>query len=395
MTQSNISTDVPGRKEVLLVSGVDWPREFGSHGRFIKDKREHPYSKEHSLWEYSFALHNKETVPHLFYFYENDPYSAKAYGLPSQSFDNESNTISNLTLTALNRMADRVRNSELQLGNDIGEAKQTFQMIGDKINTITSAIRHLKRGDFSYAQRALGITDRKRLPKRLRKKQLISKYSRQGIDGLSSAWLELQFGWKPLLSEIKSGYDLMRSSEQNKATKGVEGFNLLKTKSSASTSFSDPFVAGNVTWIRKKIYRINYRFYYEKKVPTVANTNTRLGLDNPFGVLWEITPWSFLIDYFIPIGDYIAAKEFLNKNPPLFAWKTEVIHFTSKATSSNTNILTGIDSKYSSTSILRKQTTVDELLGGVPFPKPKPFSEVFSVAHVLNAIALLGQTLKK
>lgn len=169
---------------------------------------------------------------------------------------------------------------------------------------------------------------------------------------------------------------------------------MLKTRSSSSFIISDPFVAGNVKWLRQLKYRINYRFYYEKKVPNASNTNSKLGLDNPFGVLWEITPWSFLFDYVIPIGNYIAAKEFLNKNPPVVAWKTESRTVSLIAAPSSTGIVTAIDSKLTVQSVRRSPTSTGELLGGVPLPKPKPFSQVFSTAHVLNSIALLGQMIK-
>jgi hypothetical protein len=391
--QKNIYIDDFGYNESLVVSGNDWPRD--EDGRFIKDKKEHYYSKDHSIRRFGRVNHDPIIATTLYNYYIDKPYGALDYGLGPTTFADEDNLIDNAKLKAFNKMADRVRNSGLQLGNDLGESKQTLKMIGDNITRIARAIGSLKRGNFVDAQRLLSIRayDRRKLPRRFRKKQLLSRYSRQGINGLSSAWLELQFGWKPLLSEIHEGWEIYRNGEENRHTEGVESCNLLKTRSSSSFIISDPFIAGNIKWLRQLKYRVQYRFYYEKTIPNASNTNRKLGLDNPYGVLWEITPWSFFIDYFIPIGDYIAAKEFLNKNPPVVAWKTISRTVSLIAAPSNLSVIS-IDSRLTTQSVRRAPTSIGELLGGVPFPKPKLFSQVFSTAHVLNSIALLGQMIK-
>jgi hypothetical protein len=44
-------------------------------------------------------------------------------------------------------------------------------------------------------------------------------------------------------------------------------------------------------------------------------TLQQLGITNPVGLIWELIPYSFIVDWFVPIGDYLSSLDrFLGKD---------------------------------------------------------------------------------
>jgi hypothetical protein len=100
-----------------------------------------------------------------------------------------------------------------------------------------------------------------------------------------------------------------------------------------------------------------------------------------------------LLDYVIPIGDYLNAKEAINKIDALsyVKWEKETNHmrgvwspsFAEKAT----------PAVYSKV-VFNRSVLEPNQLKNVPLPSIKPLKSIFSTTHVLNSIALLRGAFK-
>lgn len=51
---------------------------------------------------------------------------------------------------------------------------------------------------------------------------------------------------------------------------------------------------------------VKVRLDYELENPFVA-TLAQLGITNPAELIWELVPYSFVIDWFVPVGNYLSA----------------------------------------------------------------------------------------
>lgn len=170
-----------------------------------------------------------------------------------------------------------------QLGNALGEYKTSAKMIGSRARQIHQAYRDVRRGRLGDAASTLGIT----MPKRSRAK------SAAGV------WLEYHYGWRPLLDDVYGATEVFREPRQPKLIR-------FSGRSSKSTKDSSRGVWTSSPFYNIRTIESNFRSQAEAVCHLRDITALqRLQLDNPLSVAWELVPFSFIADWFLPIGTYI------------------------------------------------------------------------------------------
>jgi hypothetical protein len=195
----------------------------------------------------------------------------------------------NLKNKAFDKLLEKVKGHQFNLGVETGQARQTVGLLSENLRKLGKAALALRRGDFATAARQLGASPRG---------------TRLKPSDISGRWLELQYGWLPLISssyeaatafaEISNGprHTLFRVRRRE-----GKSFEL----STSPTDFS-MIVPG---YGRRQI---QYEMYEEMSV------QRQLGLYDPLSIAWELTPWSFVVDWFVPFGTYLSN---LNQIPKL------------------------------------------------------------------------------
>jgi len=131
---------------------------------------------------------------------------------------------------------------------------------------------------------------------------------------LADSWLEYSFGWKPLLNDISEGinaYERIRDNSFVRRTFSATG----EVEGEYVQSWT-PDAAGQVFLKSRRITKTTLQVRY--KVGTsrdLTGQQSTEGMANLLGVgwrdfvptIWELTPWSFLIDYFANVGEILDA----------------------------------------------------------------------------------------
>lgn len=130
---------------------------------------------------------------------------------------------------------------------------------------------------------------------------------------LADSWLEHVFGWSPLISDIEAGFGSLNLIVERNLfpMKVVTG---QSDKGSAPQQltqglFGDTSPVYGV-WERTKVQSVRYRVGVAMEPRTLrAATLDSFGLRAREFVpaLWELIPYSFLIDYFTNIGDVVSS----------------------------------------------------------------------------------------
>lgn len=136
----------------------------------------------------------------------------------------------------------------------------------------------------------------------------------------SDTYLMNEFGIQPMLSDIMSVMSLQRSMADrfrrfNKQASGKSVGGSLENASFVNKGIELRFLPRHLGLRLKYESKIESRVWYTihtsgfPRIPqNFMNKPRVLGLNQPISTLWNIIPWSFLIDYFTNINDFIQSK---------------------------------------------------------------------------------------
>ncbi len=201
-------------------------------------------------------------------------------------FGEELSFTDNEDLALQSKLLGKVRGHDFHLGVFAGELGATTDTVVNTLGRLVKSMRALKRGNFTDAALALGAN-----PRSVKRKS----FSKDRADDLSGSWLELQYGWKPLLGDVFEASKAFEKLTQPPRVSTVRA----SVKKSGTFNGS----AGALRYKSEYSEQLTRSITYEMVESLSAPRS--LGLLDPYSVVWELIPYSFVVDWFIPIGTYI------------------------------------------------------------------------------------------
>jgi len=190
------------------------------------------------------------------------------------------------------KLVSKIKDHNFNLAVAVGEGSETVRLVTQSVRTIYRAIKDLKRGNNISAIRRFAWNSGHAAP--------------SGLTGrtIAQRWLELQYGWKPLLSDVYESARAFEKLSNRPRTTSLRVSNFVEKEHNISQSPS------NYSLIMK--YHASKSIIYE--MSENISVQRSLGLLDPASLAWELLPFSFVADWFIPIGTYL---ENLNTIPNL------------------------------------------------------------------------------
>lgn len=242
-------------------------------------------------------------------------------------------SIAALENAALISALNRVEPAKSQSLVTMLEAHKTFSMIMDRVRKLADVIQLVKgrkrrqlelmfKGKKRPLPKRVVVWDPSGAPRTFKNGRphvlyghLPTSPTSSRMDESLKLWLEYRYGWSPLVHDIVDSLKAMYAADlrgeliqhPRQYASGVSS--LSKT---VSSSLSSAPGWGTYTARKTAVHELNFRAYILYKVDTPNGLVRRLNDFGAFDVpkaLWEITPWSFVVDWFIPIGDYLGALQ--------------------------------------------------------------------------------------
>lgn len=195
----------------------------------------------------------------------------------------------------LQRMSDvvitgawaKAQTSEILAMATLAEAGKTVQSVTSILKRLFKIGRALKKGDFWTLRREL-------TPKQLADRWMEGRYAiRPLVYDMAGIFKALKAKMKPLRQTFRSG-----DSDQVTATQsGIQTY--------SSASFYG-FGYGNVKACKSAIRTATARSGVLAAIESISQSSI-WGLDQPFETIWELIPFSFVVDWFFNVGKTIAA----------------------------------------------------------------------------------------
>jgi len=212
-------------------------------------------------------------------------------------------------LALIAKLREKVNSGRANVAVTIAEMRETIDSIGSisrrlaKLTTDAAAkaadVRRSARSPRHFAKIA------KAIGRRALRKQLLSNPLKRAANG----WLEYRLAVYPLLMDIRNHCESLANLQNKKNTTRF-------TAGRVSRDVTPPSPKSSVVWGPATTVHRSYIRAILKDEPNRLLSYT--GLADPASVLWEKIPFSWVVDWMIPVGDFLAAVDFWRRNEGVF-----------------------------------------------------------------------------
>lgn len=266
--------------------GFRLPTDFGAHALTVEAE---PYdytfrTGSSSKWgvrgsEYNGAVHGVHRCPGVSY--------------------TSSIVIVDVPWNLMNEVATRHRTKlqevESNLLETAAELRKSADMLARRVKQLLDMYRAVRRRDYRALAYHFGYN---------------KGWRKTASKDAANAWLEYSYGWMPLVHDI---YGIA-----GHITDLLKGRPVITRCEAQSSSPVDPwgYGEGNLSFGYGGSFfeppsgdaRVVYRIVTYQKMSIPLNlTLHAFGLDNPFLLAWELLPYSFVLDWLIPVGSVLEA----------------------------------------------------------------------------------------
>lgn len=225
----------------------------------------------------------------------------------------------NLTCRSVveNGLLSQVKAQKLNLAVSVAEAKQTVGWIAGRVQDLAGMADGLLKNNYKRFRRAHDKALKRPVPRHIKTATagVTVRDATKGFSGnLANRWLEYNYAFVPLMLDVygsaealaymlNAGSDILMEAAMEKpiarVTTAAEG--------SEWRAYSSHLTNNDLPWaFSGRIVQ-----YYDSAITYKVSQSylaglASLGVTNPAEVLWEKTKFSFLIDWLIPVGDFLS-----------------------------------------------------------------------------------------
>lgn len=256
------------------------------------------------------------------------------------------------------KILEKIKSQNVNLAQSVAEYRQTCSMFAGAARDIVRGFHSLRSG------RALADFVK-----------ILQHPTNTASKRIANRWLEYQYGFKPLLSDIYGTAELL-ATELNHGRPMFVSASSKREKHSGGTKSVD---GGNLPFSVHEWTEARIRARYlisDAKLKSLSQS----GLSNPLLLAWELVPYSFVVDWLLPVGRWLSVLDALNGTSQL------KINLSTryKCQTYITNVYGG-RMDYEERSTYRAPTDTS-----LPLPKLR-YQPSTSFTAVVNGLALLTQ----
>jgi hypothetical protein len=204
------------------------------------------------------------------------------------------NQLSSLRSRAETEALARFSSVNLQLGVTLLEAHKTIGHLAHTAIRVLQLYRDLRHGNFGRVAEDLGLS-----------------LSSKSVRSLAKNWLEYKYAWMPLLQDVQGAFNIAKEGIAPpltvKAVRSVRDsakatYRRMSLYSISSSQQSTQYVYDDV----EPTLGVKVTLHAKVKIPNLAALSA-LGLVNPLSIAWELVPFSFVVDWILPVGTFLEA----------------------------------------------------------------------------------------
>lgn len=262
----------------------------------------------------------------------------------------------------------QLKDQRINLAQVWGERDQLARLVGDTATRLARAYKAARARKFREAAKHLGAKWR----------------------GTPRNWLELQYAWKPLLGDIHGAVQEIQDIPPHEwlvTVKGTSQRNWIETSSLTAHGGSASF------YVKDKHFQGGFvRLDYHPDDDFMILVR-RLGLSNPLTLAWELLPYSFVVDWLWPIGDWTSSLDAaigFNFRSGSFSRIRRVHRTLSPSWENHDSSVKEIWADFEG-GVFKGTELIRTLYSSSPLPRPPSTKNPGSLLHMANGLSLLAE----
>jgi hypothetical protein len=187
---------------------------------------------------------------------------------------------------AVNGALEKMKDQSVDLSVAFLEREQTTRLFTDSMKRISHVVKDFRKTrprDFFRARTARSVRE------------------------IPSAWLELQYGVSPLLNDVFGSVEALNKDFDTKPNSYRVAFKkgVVETTQTRRTDLFYPFGWSLPVFVDELVEQACFAsFTYALRNPILASLSS-LGVTNPVSAGYEALPFSFVLDWALPVGNYL------------------------------------------------------------------------------------------
>ncbi len=178
-----------------------------------------------------------------------------------------------------------LKDSKVNLGVALAEARKTAELLGSTSTRVGRQVDSFMDKNWKKLGR---MNSWKKIP---------------------AAFLELSYGWIPMMLDVQGSAQALSEIFNN----GNQGAYIV-SKGFAKSEYQEERDIAQSTGIGRFYFLMDFTEFHQITLCYMLPTNllsefSSLGLTNPLEVGWELLPYSFVIDWLVPVGDWLSVLD--------------------------------------------------------------------------------------
>lgn len=278
------------------------------------------------------------------------------------------------------RAAVAVRRHSFNVGVSAAEFAKTVALIANAARGVSDILTGIHSAAFRYSHNGGSLA---RGSNRGLANDLMSTQ-----EFIQSLWLQARYGWRPLLSDAYNVGEAAATLLTSPTPWSTVSSNVFVPLEFTIEGYTKIFAFGQAQYSK----RLKFRLKGDPSIPT------HLGLNDPLSILWELLPYSFVLDWFVPIGSFLKSYEGLSGVDAETILNTrERVRVDGVDVAGDGGAIGVLPYRESSFSFNRTSPSLESLIPSVlpVMSMGEAFRGQPGVNRVLDSIALIGNTVSK
>lgn len=201
------------------------------------------------------------------------------------------------------KLVERAKGAEWSVPTFVGEGREAVGMVVDAARTLASGYRNLRRGNFTDFLRTFGLPRDSAEERRYNR-----RFGRDPQRTAHGYWLEYTYGWTPLVGDVYNAAHTLSETVNKEANREIRVTARTRREDREVTPNQAMSTTPPITARKTVVTKEESRGVWRCK-PTSLDTLGSFGVLNPALVAWELLPFSFVVDWFLPVGRYLEGLD--------------------------------------------------------------------------------------